>query len=63
MPLDVGACDADGDFNGEMADVGGTSLGVVLPFGAALSIVDRCTLKVRACDLDGDTDGEMVRSG
>ncbi len=46
-----------------MADVGGTLLGVVLPFKAALPHVDRCTLKVCACDLNGDTDGEMVKSG
>ncbi len=39
----------------------GTSLGDLVPVGAAL--VDGCALDVGACDLDGNAVGEMVVVG
>ena len=60
--LDVGACDRDGDADGEMVEVG-ASLGDLLPVGAALLVVDGCELDVGAYDLDGEADGGMVAVG
>ncbi len=60
--LDVGACDRDGDADGEMVVVG-ASLGDLVPLGAALLFVDGRELDVGAYDLDGEADGEIVAVG